>query len=590
MNLRRAFETARWAVRAYPGSTALLAGASAVTVGVTLPTLALGAGRLALPPATDPGLPFGFSAFAGTPVTMQAQGIDAIAGLLVALGVAALAVGIVTAGSLAVGRAAGRRSEISVRRAVGAARSSLRLSGLVEGILLALGAIGVGLVPAVAATRWAIATWPGTLLPALAGPLAALGAVSVVLLLGALFGVRAPGGTRVPHPGASSHGLVIPAVQFAISLAILTGAARTGTRASQLLQSGDPAVTRVRAGSVVEIDNDARVSVRATRYEDLIRRLKTDPGFGVVGLASAGALMGMGPVDFVTTDCGQCREGLIYTPFRPVPAKIMAMTADTFRAAGLVVLRGRGLADTDSWAAPRVAVISATLAARDYKDGAAIGRKIFVGRGAESGWYQVIGVVPDRVAEGIGGALAPAKAVYLSALQAPPARVELLTDARPDQTLVAAAGRIAGETSLAELRAREASVMAWFGGLTRAAGWAVMIIALAGMVAVMERWVSAVAPELAMRRAVGARRWDVVRFILARAWLVGAIGAAGGLWLAIFVSGSLADAFPALPAWSWQAALVISAALLVATVAGAMVPGWRVVAVPPAVKLGELES
>jgi len=57
VNLRRAFETARWAVRAYPGSTALLAGASAVTVGVTLPTLALGAGRLALPPATDPGLP-----------------------------------------------------------------------------------------------------------------------------------------------------------------------------------------------------------------------------------------------------------------------------------------------------------------------------------------------------------------------------------------------------------------------------------------------------------------------------------------------------------------------------------------------------
>src|SRR6185437_8890842 len=153
VNLRRAFETARWAVRAYPGSTALLAGASAVTVGVTLPTLALGAGRLALPPATDPGLPFGFSTFAGTPATIQAQGIDAIAGLLVALGIAALAVGIVTAGSLAVGRAAGRRSEISVRRAVGAARSSLRLSGFVEGVLLALGAIGVGLVPAVAAAR-----------------------------------------------------------------------------------------------------------------------------------------------------------------------------------------------------------------------------------------------------------------------------------------------------------------------------------------------------------------------------------------------------------------------------------------------------
>ena len=590
MNLRRAFETARWVVRAYPGSTALLAGASAVTVGVTLPALALGAGRLALPPATDPGLPLGFSSFAGTPATMQAQGIDAIAGLLVALGIAALAVGIVTAGSLAVGRAAGRRSEISVRRAVGAARSSLRLSGLVEGVLLALGAIGVGLVPAVAAARWAVATWPGTLVPALVGALAAIAAVGGVLLLGALFGVRAPGGTRVPYPGASSHGLVIPAAQFAISLAILTGAARTGTRATQLLHRGDPGVRGARGESVIAIENEASASVRATGYESLIRRLKAEPGFGVVGLASAGALMGMGPVDFVTTDCGQCREGLIYTPFRPVPAMIMAMTADTFRAAGLVVLRGRGLADTDSWAAPRVAVISATLAARDYKDGVAVGRKILVGRGAESGWYEVIGVVPDRSAEGIGGALAPAKAVYLSALQAPPARAELLADARPDQTIVAVAGRVTGETSLTELRAREASVMVWFGRLTRAAGWAVMIIALAGMVAVMERWVTAVAPELAIRRAVGARRWDVVRFILARAWLVGVIGAAGGFWLAIFVSGSLADAFPGLPAWSWAAAFAIGGALLAGTVVGAMVPGWRVVAVPPAAKLGALEG
>ncbi|HKR55757.1 MAG TPA: FtsX-like permease family protein [Gemmatimonadales bacterium] len=590
MNLRRAFETARWAVRAYPGSTALLAGASAVTVGVTLPALALGDGRLTLPPATDPGLPFDFSAFAGTPATMQGQGVDAIAGLLVALGVAALAVGIVTAGSLAVGRAAGRRSEISVRRAVGAARSSLRLSGLVEGMLLALGAIGVGLVPAVAAARWAVATWPGTLVPALVGALAAMAAVGGVLVLGALFGVRAPGGTRVPHPGASSHGLVIPAAQFAISLAILTGAARVGTRATQLLQSGELGLTKARAGSVVEIDNDASESVRATRYESLIRRLKSDPGFGLVGLASSGALVGMGPVDFVTTDCGQCREGFIYTPFRPVPAMIMAMTADTFRASGLVILRGRGLADTDSWAAPRVAVISATLAARDYKDGVAVGRKIFVGRGAGSGWYQVIGVVPDRRAEGIGGALAPAKAVYLSAFQAPPARAELLTDARPDQTIVAPAGRVTGETSLAQLRVREVSVMAWFGRLTRVAGWAVMIIALAGMVAVMERWVTAVAPELAIRRAVGARRWDVVRFILARAWLVCAVGAAGGAWLAIFVSGSLADAFPGLPAWSWAAALAIGGALPAATVVGAMVSGWRVVAVPPAAKLGELEA
>ena len=590
MNLRRAFDTARWAVRAYPGSTALLAGASAITVGVTLPSLALGAGRLLLPPVPDPGLPIGSSTFAGTPATMQAQGVDAIAGLLVALGIAALVVGVVTAGSLAAGRAASRRPEIGVRRAVGAARSSLRLAGVAEGLLLALGALGVGLAPAVAAAHWAVVTWPGTLVPAFAGALAGMGAVGLVLMLGALAGVRAPGGARVPHAGGSSHGLVIPAVQFAISLAILMGAARTGARAGALLRGADGTGPRA-TSTVTEIENDGSSSTRASRYEALVRRLKSNREAGLVSVSSAGALAGMGPVDFVTTDCGWCVEGFVATPFRPVPAMITAMSADTFRAMGIPVLRGRGLADSDGWSAPKVAVISASLAARDYEEGVGVGRRIFVGSGAGSGWYRVVGVVPDRMAGGIGGALAPAKAVYLSAFQAPPTHVDLLTTgARPAPGVVALSGRVTGETTWAALRARDASVLVWFGRLTRAAGWGVMLIALAGMLAVMERWVTAVAPELALRRAVGARRWDVLRFVLARAGVVGAGGAAGGLWLAILVSGALEDAFPGLPAWSWPAALAIAGTLLAASALGALIPGWRVVAAAPATRLGALDG
>ena len=49
-------------------------------------------------------------------------------------------------------------------------------------------------------------------------------------------------------------------------------------------------------------------------------------------------------------------------------------------------------------------MISASLAARDFEYGIGVGRKIFVGRGSESGWYRVVGVVPDRMADGVGGA------------------------------------------------------------------------------------------------------------------------------------------------------------------------------------------
>lgn len=587
MNLRRAWGTALWAVRAYPGSTALLAGASAITVGVTLPVLFLASGRLRLPAAPDPSLPVTLSAFAGTPATMQAQGLDAISGLLVALGIAALAVGVLTAGSLAAGRATSRRREIAVRRAVGAGRGSLRLAGVVEGLLLALGVFGIGLVPATAAARWAVERWPGTLIAGVAGVVAGLVTVFAVLLAGSLAGVRAPGGTRVPHPGASSHGLVIPILQFAISLAILTAAARTSTRATQLLR-GAGAGRDAGSGSVYQIVGDSAVERRALRYEALVHSLKARH-VDLVSLSAPGALVGLGLVDFVTTDCGQCVEGFVYTPFRPVPAMITAMTADTFRATGFSVVRGRGLSDTDSWSAPRVALVSASLAARDFQHGDPLGRQIFVGRGTQSAWYRVVGVVPDRVSQGFGGALAPAKAVYLSALQAPPARADLLVSGVGGGPLPGAT-RIAGETTLSALQAREARAMAWFGTLARGAGWAVLVIALAGMFAVMERWVAAAAPELAVRRAVGARPRDILRFVLARALGVAWWGAGAGLVLSIFASGALGDAFPGLPAWSWPAALTLGAGLLTATVLGALVPGWKVIRVAPAAKLAELEG
>lgn len=588
MNLRRAWETARWGVRAYPGSTALLAGASTITVGVTLPVLFVASGRLTLPAAPDPALPVGLSAFAGTPVTMQAQGLHAISGLLVALGVAALIVGIVTAGSLAAGRAGGRRREIAVRRAVGAGRGSLRLAGVVEGLLLGLGVLGIGLVPATAAARWAIERWPGTVIPGVAGAAAAVVTVLGVLVLGSLAGVRAPGGTRVPDPGASSHGLLVPVVQFAISLAILAAAARTGARATQLLQG--VAVDKGAGGSVYRIVGDSAVERRARRYAALVRDLKARP-LDLVSLSAPGALVGLGLVDFVTTDCGQCAEGTIYTPLRPVPALITAMTADTFRAAGLAVLRGRGLADTDTWTAPRVAVISATLAARDFQDGVGVGRKILVGRGAQGGWYLVVGVVPDRRPDGIGGALAPAKAVYLSAFQAPPARADLLVRGPGAPAIpLPPATKLVGKTTMSQLRAREARATAWFGELAGSAGWAVLVLALAGMFAVMERWVAAAAPELAVRRAVGARPRSILWFVLVRALGVAWWGACAGLVISIFVSGALGDAFPGLPAWSWPAAVALGSGLLVATVSGALVPGWEVIGVAPAAKLGELEG
>ena len=95
---------------------------------------------------------------------------------------------------------------------------------------------------------------------------------------------------------------------------------------------------------------------------------------------------------------------------------------------GVHVLRGRGLADTLTrrGRGPRVAIVNQALAGAHFEDGAAVGRNILVGRGPESGWFTVVGVVENHKAVAFGGALQPPYAVYVSVLQLPPRVADLL--------------------------------------------------------------------------------------------------------------------------------------------------------------------
>jgi putative ABC transport system permease protein len=116
----------------------------------------------------------------------RAQAKSALNGLFLGLGAVSLLVGAVGVANIMIISVLERRSEIGLRRALGATKGHIRLQFLAEAILLALvgGAVGVGLGAAATAVYAQAKDW-ATVIP----PLAWAGGLGAALLIGAFAGL-----------------------------------------------------------------------------------------------------------------------------------------------------------------------------------------------------------------------------------------------------------------------------------------------------------------------------------------------------------------------------------------------------------------
>jgi len=596
---RTAAAPAGWALRTYWGTAVMLAAACAAALCVLLPVASLvgrGAGlpsRLGLPAAGAVDLGLGWGAFVTSPDAIRAAAVGSLSHLLFGAAAGVVAVAWLTTLSLSVARAAARAPEIAVRRAVGATRLNLLGAALLEGAAIAVAALVVGGATGLVAARVAAGAWPGGLSPAAAAPAVVATAFTLAgIVLGALLPLvyARPGATLVTAEEAPLT-LVAPVLQLGVGLAVLVAGSMlnrgaAGVRRTTPAESGDVFEVTTRGSSPAE---------RAGAYAAVLRDLATDPAVAIASLASPGGAAGLGPLAVVVTDCGACRWGGLPFPFHTLRAAHYLVSADTFRAFHVPLVAGRGITDADRWGSARVAVVSRSLAQLHFEAEGAVGRRIQVGHDPEA-WYTVVGVVDDRAPLGLGGYGEPADAVYLSVLQHPAPAVELLVRGRGPGA-GAAAGRalraslgphLGTVTRVTEARLldAEAAPLSWFGGMLGAEGWAMLLIAVAGTFAVMWVWVTSLLRELGVRRALGARRRDVLRFVLSRAGLVALAGIAFGLWVGTMVWDALSAAVAGLPAWDPHAVLRYGLLLGAATLAGAFVPAWRATRATPARLLG----
>jgi len=512
-----------------------------------------------------------------TPADTQRRAVVVLFGLLAGVGAATLATAGVTVVALMGARDGSRTPDDAVRRAVGSSRRTIRDAALLEAAAIVTVAVAAGVAAGAGLSRVALSAWPGSVASYEPTAVVALVlGVSILVVLSALLPIVFARTGRMVDPEPAPRAIFAPAIaQFAAGLTVLVTGTLVGRYAAGMA-TPSPATQ----GTVLELTSaTADRAELGRRYATLLDHLSA--ASLRPSLTSAGAVAGIGMLASVTTDCGMCSEGGIPLRFHVFYATHHAVSADSFQALGIRVVAGRGFLPGDRAGTTRVAVVNRRLAQRHFQQGDAVGRRMLVGDDRQ--WYTVVGIVDEPPAFGFGTRFQPPFAVYLSVLQHPATAVDLVVSENgvhrgaDTARLEAAAvlgplgGQIA-ETSIARIRAREAAPVRWFGHWIALEGWTAVLMAAAGMFAVMRIWVRSLLPELGVRRALGATKVGVLLLVLRQAGAVAAIGLTTGCWF----GWSVWNVLPTIlrEAAPWDAGAVASATLplILATLAGAMWP------------------
>lgn len=574
------------ALRWHAGTGALVALTAALTLAGALPALTLLGGTSMTPSLTmalgdSPTLLADWGARAVVWPQVQQLAVLQLLSIVRGATLLTLAVGAATLLALHLARTAARSGEVVVARAVGASRKDVFGAMVLEASALAGVALFSGMLLALATVVAIRAAWPGhvdaaNLVLSGAGTLG----ITALVMVAPLMLVRALTTTRLVDDDRRPLTLIIPALQLGAALVVLAGGAtlrgvmRLQTREIMAVEGSTTRVQDVRATEPNRLH-------RAQQFAHfLAERHAADPSV-LVSLGSNGVHRGLGAVAQATSDCGKrCTTGTVVRGATEDVAH-HAVSGDTFALGGLRVLSGRVLGDADRWDSPLVAVVNASLANAMFARGDAVGRRIQL-TALDNQWFEVVGVVDDAPARGLGAVMQPALGVYVSILQQPVSLLEVGTARTgiPPNTLHGI-GQVRGDaTSIAGLLATDTRVLGWFTTLLLGMGVITAIIAVGGLLVMLGLWLESQKRELGVRRAVGARRRDVHSLVLSRALLVAGGGSLFGAWLGQIAWDVLPRVVPGAPMFDGAAVMQTAVALSALTLSVAFLLAHRFTRTP----------
>ncbi len=465
--------------------------------------------------------------------------------------------------SLFLVRAASRQKEIAIRASLGASRTRIIGSLLIEGGLVAfLGGI-VGLLFAWRAREALVSFFPQTIsnlqIPRVASlPLDGrvfafmfLLCAITTLVFGLLPAVQSSNpdlqsfmkeGVKGSSGGFTSRRfrsfLIVSEVALAFALMIGAGLLIKSFRQIRQINLGfDPdrvLTLRVQLPAYKYKEAHQRIGF----YNQTLQRIGSLPGVESVGISNYLPLSGWYNTLPIVIE-GRPPE----SPGQEPEIDYRVISPSYFSTMKIPLFKGRYFADADNDTAPRVIIINDTMARRYWPGEDPIGRRMKVAEENED-WRTVVGVVGDVKHFGPDTDAKPE--IYLPYLQEPQPLIGLAVRTTGEPAAIASSVRSAiyavdgdqpvshimplGDLVEDAVAPREVSMI-----LLTVLGGVALLLALLGIYGVLSYSITQRTQEIGIRTALGAQRIDVLKLILGQSLKLVLIGLVAGVAVAAVI-------------------------------------------------------
>jgi putative ABC transport system permease protein len=511
--------------------------------------------------------------------------------------------------SLVLARTNDRRSELTIRLALGGSRFRLIRQLSVEALLLTCAGAGVGLALGMWLTRAAL-PW----LPASIPRIGEIGldkyvllftvalTVAVAILLsvapvGSVAAVRAADTLRLASRGALGdrwqqyvrNALVVGEIATALVLLLATAGLVQAVLRLQRAPLGFRPDSVFQARISLPPSYNSREDL--TRfYERLSEGLTQAPGVQSVGVISVAPLSGL----LATVGFSVAGQPLNE---RDLPsANLRAISADYLSAVGTRLTSGRRFVETDTANNPPIALVSAALAERFLADDWN-GRQLLIDDNSSGARpVEIVGVVEDVRHTALDAP--PSYDVYIPLRQVHPDGVPILrnnqfwmvrTTTAPStfrETFLTHLRRVDRDVAISDTGTMRQYVEAWLGprrfslALLVSFSVAAASLAIFGVYGLVSYAVSRRKQEIGLRMAVGATERDVRRLILGQASRLAVVGSSVGL-VAAGAARPLTTQIAQDLSLGPMSVLVTTAILIGVVISAAWVPARRATLVDP---------
>lgn len=523
-----------------------------------------------------------------------------------------LLIGCVNVANLLLVRSNARQSELAIRSALGASRSTIARQLLLESLLLTfLGAVlGLGVAwGALRITNFYLAKMLPQSLPASLDWRVLGFAVALTVVVGLLIGLISvfhilrtnlaaviQSSSRGASSGRGVRALsgVLVIAQVAVALMLLTGAGllihsfAEALRVDTGLDERNVVTARVALTRQYRASDDAANAIR----ERMLQAMREIPGVTSVALSFSTPFQGGLPINAFTL------ENDTLPPGSPQPgAYRVIVTPGYLQTLGLALVDGRFYEDADLAPGRRPFVVDQSFARKFFPKGSAVGGRFSFGGRPDKpeDWPVIIGVVKDVPHNGVEEKSGNPFIYQIMQGGRPAGLTLFLRTTRPAADVVSAMRD--------KVRAIDPALPLFdAGGLANAVGSsfdtrrAVMLLLAAfavlalflsalGIYGVLAYDVSQRTREIGMRSAIGASRGQIATLILRQGLWKGGIGVVLGLIGAVLLSSSMTSLLfnvkPTDPAVYAAVSLVLIAVALLAS----YLPARRAARIDPLVAL-----